>query len=123
MATSTIPAMKAALRTQLAGRVGLNGVQISYGYPGPVAETEYLWLADVKGEQKAATIGTRARDERYTLTVVVYAQNSDPRDSQTPTERAFALMAEIESQLRTDPTVNGTVLVAQIEGPIELTEL
>jgi hypothetical protein len=123
MATSTIPALKLALQTQLAGRVNLAGVQISYGFPGPEPEVEYIWLADVKGQQHLATIGTRARDETYTLTVLIKSQNMDPADQRTATERAFALMAELEAQLRTDPTVNGSVQVAQIEGPVELVEL
>jgi hypothetical protein len=125
MATSTIPALKSALKTQLAARANLAGVQISYGFPGPMPEVEYIWLADVKGKQEPATIGTRARDETYTLTVIVKSQVSDISNTgqQTATERAFALMAELEAQLRTDPAVNGTVLTAQIEGPIELVEL
>jgi hypothetical protein len=129
MATSTIPAMKKALLLQLKARTNLaagpNGqpVQVSYGYPAPLPEVEYIWLGDAKGDQTPATIGTRARDERYVLTIVIYTQNSDPADQETPTERAFALMSEIEQQLRTDPTVNGTVLTGQVGGPLELIEL
>jgi len=125
VATSTIPTLKKNLQTLLQARAGLTGVQVSYGYPGPEPEAEYIWLADAKGDQHAATIGTRSRNERYTLRILIYTQNSDPADQQTPTERAFALFAEIEAQLRTDPQVNGALPsgVAQVEGPIQLTEL
>jgi hypothetical protein len=127
MATSTIPAFKAALQTQLQARAGLDGVQVSYGYPGPLPEVEYIWLADVKGHQDLAVMGnrTRSRDEDYTLTILIKSEISDISTAaqQTVVERAFTLMAELEDQLRTDPGVNGTVRVAQIEGPIELVEL
>lgn len=125
MASSTIPAFKSALLAQLAARAGLANVQVSYGYPGPVPEVEYIWLADVRGEQAIAVMGRRSREEHYQLTVLIKTETSGvaPADQQTATERAFTLMSELENQLRTDPTVNSTVRVAQVEGPIELVEL
>jgi hypothetical protein len=125
MATSTIPAFKAALQAQLQKRQGLNGVMVSYGYPGPVPEVEYIWLADVRGSQALATMGNRKREEDYSLTVLIKTEISgvQPTDQQTATERAFTLMGELEAQLRTDPTVNAAVRVAQVEGPVDLVEL
>lgn len=125
MSTSTIPAFKAALLTQLQARAGLTGVQVSYGYPGPLPEPEYIWLADVSGSQQLAQMGRRSREEDFSLTVLIKTEVSgvQPADQKTATERAFTLMGELEAQLRTDPTVTGTVRVAQIEGPVDLVEL
>lgn len=125
MATSTIPAFKSALIAQLTARPGLAGVQVSYGYPGPVPEIEYIWVADIQGRQELALAGRRSRDETYSLTILIKTETTgiSGAEQQTAVERAFALMAQIEAQLRTDPAVNGTVRVAQIEGPIDLVEL
>lgn len=125
MAVSTIPVFKAALLAQLQARAGLAGVSVTYGYPGPTAETEWVWLADVRGEQHLMVMGSRSRDESYELTVLIKSETSgiDGAAQQATTERVFALMGELEQQLRSDPTVNSTVRVAQVEGPIELVEL
>jgi hypothetical protein len=123
VATSTIPALKRQLVAALKARSGLAGIQVSYGAPFPVPEPEWIWVADVSGQQVAAALGQQRREETYTLTVLIHAMSSDPADQQTPTERAFALMAEVEAQLRSDATVGGAVRVAQIEGPIKLEEL
>lgn len=125
MATSTIPALKAALQSQLEARTGLIGVQVSYGYPGPLPEPEYIWLGDAHGSQQLATAGNRARDERYQLTVLIKTETSglDGAAQQTAVERAFALMAEIENELRANPSMDNVVRVARIDGPIDLLEL
>jgi hypothetical protein len=69
MASSTIPALKIALLKQLQARPASPACSSATATRGPEPETEYIWLADVKGRQEAATIGTRARNETYTLTV------------------------------------------------------
>jgi hypothetical protein len=68
VATSTIPALKRQLRAALAARAGLAGVQVSYGAPFPLPEPEWLWVADVSGQQVAAALGQQRREETYTLT-------------------------------------------------------
>ena len=98
MATSTIPAFKAAFLAQLQARTNLQSVQVSYGYPGPVQEIEYIWLGDVRGNQQLAQMGRRSRDENYTLTVLIKTETSgvSSAEQQTAVERAFALMPRLK---------------------------
>lgn len=121
MATSTVPTLKANLMTRLLARTGLTGVQVSYGIPLPDPQPEFIWLGDVDGDQYFAALGHRAREEDYTLTVTVDVLRRDS-DQQSATERAYAIAAEIENELRDDPTVNGAVRTAEIKGRMRLSE-
>ena len=121
MATSTVPTLKSNLKTQLAARGGLSGVQIAYGPPSVGMEREYIWLGDVEGDQLfAAMAAPNQRQEEYDLEVIVDVIR-EGTDEQSADERCFAIQAEIENQLRSDLTVNGAVTVAQI-GRFKLTE-
>lgn len=122
MAASTIPAFKAALATALRARANLANVQVSYGAPLPAPADEFVWLADVEGEQEAAALGAQKREEIYELTIIVSVIRAGG-DQQAVTERAFALASEIEAELRGDGTVGGTVRFAQIAGPFRLEEM
>jgi hypothetical protein len=114
MASSTVPAFKARLKTNLLGRAGLTGVQVTHGPPLPVPEPEFIWLADAKGTQDFMTAAAQ-RDEEYDLTIWIHVvTNSTPDDFKTAGDRAFALMAEIENELRGDRTVSGTVMQAHL---------
>lgn len=119
MATSTIPTLKANLKTLLAARGGLSTVQINYGPPAIGMEREYIWLADVEGEQQFAAMGTLNYEE-YDLEVIADVIR-EGTDEQSATARCFAIQAELENQLRSDNTVGGAVSAAQI-GHFKLTE-
>lgn len=122
MAASTIPAFKAALATALRARANLATVQVSYGAPLPSPADEFIWLADVEGEQEAAALGAQRREEIYDLLTIVNVIRAGA-DQQAVTERAFALAAEIEDELRGDGTVGGTVRFAEVAGPFRLEEM
>lgn len=119
MATSTVPTLKANLKTQLAARAGLTGVQIAYGPPSVGMQKEYVWLGDVEGDQAFASMGTTNHEE-YDLQVVVDVIR-EGTDEASADARCFAIQAELENQIRSDNTVNGAVSVAQI-GRFKLTE-
>ncbi len=113
MATSTVPTLKANLATQLAARGGLTGVQISYGPPLPAPQREYIWLGDVEGTQAFSTFAApNRRREEYRLQVIVGVLR-EGTNSQATDERCFTLFGELETQLRSDPTVNTAVTVAE----------
>jgi len=131
MATSTVPALKAALLARLTARAGLAGVQITYGKPHSSLEDEWIMLGDTSagdptGEERAGqsskVIGRRSREERYLLDVWVSVIGSGLEEQQVVTERAYELVAEIEDELGDDPTVNGIVRTAQVADASELTE-
>lgn len=108
--TSSIPAVKAALVTRYQARAGLVGVQISYGWPKGTPQKEMLIVGGVKGEQQWAALGKRAKDELYDVEHVISVIFSDGVQ-QNATERAFAILAEIEQELRNDPQVGGARVV------------
>jgi hypothetical protein len=122
MATSTIPAVISALKTLLAARGGLANVQVWDGIPTD-PEAEYIWIADADGNQAMATAkgaGGPTRNEEYGISVVCRVQwpLDDPTGARN---RVFALMAEVEAQLRGDATLGvlGSFSGwAQIAGPI-----
>ena len=117
---STAPLMKAALLTALSARAGLSGVTVSYGAPtqGP---REFIALSDISGTQEFAMLGHLRKDETYTLSVYCSVLR-EGNMQQTCTERCFELAAEIEDELRTNPTVTSTVRVAQLSTPFSLEE-
>lgn len=114
MATSTVTAMKAALLTRLQARQGLSGVQVTYGWPTGAVKRESIMLGGVNGSQTFRTIGATQKMEEYALTVYVTVIREGSGNQQACDERALALMAQIEADLRADPTVNNTVLTAEL---------
>lgn len=117
---STAPAFKAALLTALGARAGLAGVTISYGAPLS-APREFIALADISGEQEFATLGALRKNETYTLEIYCSVLR-EGNQQQACTERCFELAAEIEDELRTNPTMSGTVRVAQLRSPFSVEE-
>lgn len=117
---STAPAFKAALLTALQARTGLAGVTISYGAPLQ-APREFIALGDISGDQEFAALGALRKDETYTLTVYCSVLR-EGNMQQACTERCFALAAEIETELRSNVTMSGTVRVAELRSPFQLDE-
>lgn len=121
MATSTIPALKAALLSLLAARAGLAGVQVVYGAPLPNPGREFISLGGTDGSQETAALGRLRREEEYRLTIYVSVLR-EGQDQQAATERVFALVAEVEDAVRADPSVGGVVRTALLDGPFTLEE-
>lgn len=127
MATSTIHAVKLALRAALAARPALVGVQVTYGSPLPSPQPEFIWLGDAAGEQEARALGKQARREIQSLTLYVSVLRQG-RDQQATTQRAFELVAEVEETLRADATLDATytgpgqIYAIQVAGPFGLEE-
>jgi hypothetical protein len=138
-ATSLIQTYTETLQTNLRNRTGLREVLITDG-PPPIsvldATNAWLMLGDVSGLQDFATISTRRpRDEEFSIDCLISVMTpvGGDLDSQTPiSRRAMAIMAEVEDELRGNPTQNvgpatgsdpaGYVVSSQISGPIDLTK-
>jgi hypothetical protein len=76
MATSTIPAFKAAFLAVLQARAGLKGVTVTgtkIARPG----AEWVWLRGTRGTQRAAALGQQRREETYKLEVIENALRAD----------------------------------------------
>ena len=131
MASSTIPALKAALLARLQADAALAGVQVSWGIPFGELARECVILGDARAEdatggrpggQSTVAIGTRAREERYLLELLVRVLKG--ASQQEVTERAFALAAAVEDSLRAwageAPPFGGVVRWALVTGtPLE----
>ncbi len=122
--TSSVHAFKNALVDGLAGRPALAGVQVvSAPLTAKDAARESIQLGDVDGEQEWSALGKLAREERYTVDVMVWVvrPGSDEAVFRDVRGRAFALFAEVETFLRSDPTVGNVARVSAIRRP-EVTE-
>lgn len=121
MATSSVPSVKANLVTQLQARGGLAGVQVTNGSPLPNVRREFIWVGGAEGTQDYGTYGVGGlRQESYRLEVTISVLR-EGIDAVAADTRCFALSAELESQLRSDPTVNGACMTAKV-GDFRLTE-
>ena len=107
MATSTVPTAKANLVTQLQARGGLAGVQVTNGPPFVDPQREFIWVGTAEGSQEQLAMGGPRR-ETYDLHVIISVEQ-ESEDVVAADTRCFALSAEVEAQLRTDPTINGAV--------------
>lgn len=105
--------MRAALVALLQARAGLAGVQIGYGMPSGALQREHMLLGTVDASQEYRAIGTTRKYEDYTATLHI-SVTREGTNQQAADERALALLAQVEAALRSDPTVSGTVLTAEI---------
>jgi hypothetical protein len=112
--TSTVPTFKAALLDRLQARDGLAGVQVTYGWPSGSVQRETIMLGGVTGTQEFRTINARQRMEEYALDVFITVVREGHGRQQNADQRALELMGEVEDDLRDDPTVNNTVLTAEL---------
>jgi hypothetical protein len=100
--------LKANLLSALQARPNLSQVQVTYGAPIPNPSREYIWLADVEGDEEPAALGRNRHSEIYNLTVIIQAIREGV-DQQAATERAYSFRDEIDTQLRSDITVAGAL--------------
>jgi hypothetical protein len=113
VATTTITAMRAALIASLRDRPGLAGVQIGYGMPPGALQREHILFGMVDAQQEYRALGTARKFEDYAATVFISVMR-EGTDQQATDERALSLLAEVEAELRADPTVGNTVLTAEV---------
>lgn len=107
MAASSAPAAKAALLTLLQADLG-SGVQVEYAHPGPAIQQESIFFNRTTENDTSVALGQRKRDEDYTLEVVVSVAR-DGNDAQGCEERCWALVGHIETVVRANPSLSGTV--------------
>jgi hypothetical protein len=117
VATSTAPAFMNALHDALAARTGLAGVRVNYGPALPDPGRESLNILGLEGEQNWAGLGQLAKEEVYTVQVLILVIR-EGQQTQPAVERAYELLEELEDELResaTAPTMDNSVRVAAVE--------
>jgi hypothetical protein len=107
--TSTIYAYETALAANLASRANLAGVQILTGPPsaGQAQHGEFLMLGNANATQTYKTFpynAPTAKDETFTIDLLIDVVQAMNTDQSTVTARAFALLAEVENELRSNPS-------------------
>lgn len=91
-------------------------VQVAYTAPLTYLADEIVGLGDITASLDPATMGTpRSREEVATLDLIisVYAGGDD---QQAVTERAYAMLATLEADLRSDYSVGNLVRWATVSG-------
>jgi hypothetical protein len=120
MATSTIPAFKAALFARLQADTGLGAasppVLVTYGLPKQGQRDlprEWVFVGNTRSEdptngespyrggQSTGAMGQLRREERYVLEVIVSVTGPGVDGQQPCTERAFVIAGLVETSLRT----------------------
>lgn len=131
MASSVIPAVKAALLAGLDGDsyTPLSGVRVAWGVPieSIPPNGEMVVLGNAEAPQEARALGRLKRRESVNLTVYVDVHRSTT-DQAALTTRAFVIAEAIEDYLRADPSLtadyagDGEIVAAQFMGVERLEE-
>jgi hypothetical protein len=106
-----------ALHDALVARANLAGVRVNYGPALPDPGRESVNILGLEGEQNWAGLGQLAKEEIYTVQVLILVIR-EGQQTQPAVERAYELLEELEDQLRetsTSPTMGNTVRVASVE--------
>jgi hypothetical protein len=124
MATSKFQDIRAAFKSLITARFAtdaVTGVVVTHYPPmGNVTRQDRVWVGNIQVEQEPLSMGGTGRRVAETLTInlSVRAPNATGTDDTTYGEaeaRAEAIFASIETALRNDSTVGGTVMFAQVE--------
>ena len=108
---STASSFKAALVKAVKADTVLvaQNVQVTYGFLPRDYEEETIAIAGITWPDEVwAATGNQRRDERYAISVWVFANKAGQRTQQEATERAFELLGRIETVLRSNPRLNGS---------------
>ena len=94
-----------ALKVALHARAGLAGVQVTTAPAGSETRSESIQMGDAGQSEVWAVIGTRRRDEDFTIDAAIWKVQPGAGDAVATTARlrAYALLAEVEAALRESP--------------------
>lgn len=107
MATSQVHAVKTALVSTLTA-LWPKPVWVGYGHPGTLRVDDMIAVMDATAQQVGGPMGgPRVREESISAQLL-FSVFRGGNDQATVTARAFALLAALETSLRTDPTLGIT---------------
>ena len=113
--TSSIPAFQDELISTVSALSAFAGVPFTLGSPVGPWPRDCCYLGDVAIDEQSHELGNMERREQFEQDVYISSVRegtiqSDPRD------KAFALRDAIAGQLKSDSTIGGTVIWAQMGG-------
>ena len=128
---SAVPTASAALVAMIGDALADQPeVLICYGHPGPTPAEDIVALmaAESTTEPTVMQIGPRPLDETLDLTVVVSCWRGGGLEVQPAvTDRAYSLADVIDTTVRGDPTLRGSVwsahVAAIVQAPVDDPEL
>jgi hypothetical protein len=125
VSSSSINTVIPALVTLLQARPNLATVSVIEGPAEPSVRNreELILVLDAKGQQSVRAINatTQPRNEEYDVAVLISVLGETRNDQATLRARCFALMAEIEAQLRSDVHLGLVGVYASVVGHISYT--
>jgi len=107
MATSQVHAVKNALVTVLTA-LWPAPVWVGYGHPGTLRVNDMIAVMDATAVQVGGPMGGPRVREETIQAQVLFSVYRGGNDQATVTARAFAMLAALETSLRTDPTLGIT---------------
>lgn len=114
--TSTIPAFQDMFVATIGALAVFTGVPVTVGAPDGAFGSTMIVLGDVAIDEQPVFLGTQQnRDETYEQDLYISVVNEGTSDSD-PRSDAFAYRDAIAGQLKTDPTMGGTVIWAVMGG-------
>ena len=110
--TSALRVKKELIRA-LINEPTLKGQQILIGHPGSEMELQCIFINSVRNTERARSLGKAHRREELTVEVAIVSQvlTGDLLDSE---ERAWTMLAGVESAIASDSSLNGSVLIAEV---------
>jgi hypothetical protein len=122
MSTSSIPTVLDELRTKLMAVTALAGVTVSTAPLGTEDPPEAIVFSDVSLSEELLAMGTTRR-ETYTIDGMVYIQKPGAGEMaiKAARDRAFAILAEVETYLTDNPTINSKCLDSDLKS-VKLTQ-
>lgn len=106
------------LKTQLEARGGLSGVQVATASMGDETAREAIIFFGVDGPQKWGVLSDVApKEDADTFEGAIWINKPGAGEAvaKAARDRAIALFAELETQLRADQTISGLVLMCEVE--------
>lgn len=115
---TTLVAFKGALRTRLAARAGLTGVQVLYAKPTSGLKAEAIWFEDAETDAEIPVLkaGTKKVDEHISLVAVIQVRINDGRNEEAADLRAAELLAELQQELAETPRTIDAIQWAEMLG-------
>jgi len=113
MSVSVAPLLKAAMYNACVNLYASTpDVQVAYGHPGTNLANDIVSIGTVSGSQEVATMSPNRSREEYLSIEVVFSvyRGGGVEQEQIVTERAYALLGQLETYTRlTDTTLGGVV--------------
>jgi len=129
MATSSIPAAIDGCITLLSASSALAGVHITDGQPTTDVPLDFVAIGyadeggdSITGRQDPQTLGNMRRSEIYSISCEISSWTG-AATMKPVRDRAFYLMAAVETAIRADGTLAGSVAFADFGGSIAVAQV